>query len=38
METLKLAQNTRVEKSEYINESGRRSTVLNLFKGRYRTG
>ncbi len=27
---LKLAQNTRVEISEYINVSGRRSTVLNL--------
>jgi len=31
---LKLAQNTRVEISEYINESGRRSTVLNLFRGK----
>ncbi|MBN1906598.1 MAG: FecR domain-containing protein [Deltaproteobacteria bacterium] len=31
---LKLAQNTRVEISEYINESGRRSAVLNLFRGK----
>jgi hypothetical protein len=31
---LRLAQNTRVEISEYINESGRRSTVLNLFRGK----
>jgi hypothetical protein len=31
---LRLAQNTRVEISEYINASGRRSTVLNLFRGK----
>jgi len=31
---LRLAQNTRVEISEYINDSGRRSTVLNLFRGK----
>jgi hypothetical protein len=31
---LKLAQNTRLEISEYINASGRRSTVLNLFRGK----